>query len=150
MRILPAGVVLGGLAMVGLARADDLPWGRLTRAVFQDERYPSAFNDSPDAFVHAFADREYAVLDADRLRIWMRAQIDRGAAATVCVIPSGVVPDTLAESPDATSLIRRYLDAGGRVVWIGDVPFFYQGKADGSRATWGRSEEHTSELQSQR
>lgn len=139
MRIHPAMVVLGGLAMVGLAGAEELPWGRLTRAVLQDDRYASAFNDSPDAFVRALSDREYAVLDADRLRIWMRAQIDRGAAASVCVIPSGVVPDTLAESPDASCLIRRYLDAGGRVVWIGDVPFFYQGKADGSRATWGNA-----------
>jgi hypothetical protein len=37
---------------------------------------------------------------------------------------------------DATCTIRRYLDAGGKVVWYSDIPFYYQGHADGTSTTW--------------
>jgi hypothetical protein len=39
-----------------------------------------------------------------------------------------VVPEQLIEFPDSNALMRRYLDAGGTIVWFGDTPCFFKGK----------------------
>jgi hypothetical protein len=38
---------------------------------------------------------------------------------------------------DANCTLRKYLDAGGKVVWYADIPFYYQGHSDGTQTTWG-------------
>jgi len=54
--------------------------------------------------------------------------ISDGIKDTVVVFAQDVAPDTVFDDIGANALIRQYLDSGGRVVWIGDVPFSYQGK----------------------
>jgi len=44
-----------------------------------------------------------------------------------------VAPDTVYESASSTCTLRRYLDAGGKVVWYGDIPLCYQGHSDGTK-----------------
>ena len=39
-----------------------------------------------------------------------------------------MIPDVLAIDASPSVPIRNYLDRGGRVVWIGDIPFWRQGK----------------------
>jgi len=58
---------------------------------------------------------------------------------SVIVFTQDVVPDTVAESKSSSVTIRRYLDKGGKVVWYGDVPMYYQGHSDGTRTTWSTS-----------
>jgi regulation of enolase protein 1 (concanavalin A-like superfamily) len=53
---------------------------------------------------------------------------------SVVVMCRDVVPDTVAETQDANCTIRRYLDAGGKVVWYSDWPFYYRGTTG---TTWG-------------
>lgn len=102
------------------------------RVVFSDPRYPAKWSDNPQAAsarlasAHGFAPR-----DADELRTWMRAQVAGGAAGSVCVILHGAAPDTVFDDLSPQCLARRYLDAGGRLAWAGDVPFYYRGRADG-------------------
>ncbi|TPW18854.1 MAG: hypothetical protein FD126_3270, partial [Elusimicrobia bacterium] len=76
----------------------------------------------------------FAVRDADELRTWMRAQVAGGAAGSVCVILHGAAPDTVFDDASPHCLARRYLDAGGRLVWAGEVPFFLRGRSDGQSA----------------
>jgi hypothetical protein len=77
-------------------------------------------------------------LNATQLADWMKTKIASGTAPDSCLIMiMGNVPDTIADSPSNNTLIRRYLDAGGRVTWVGDVPFFFQSRINGTATYWG-------------
>ncbi|MFA5138205.1 MAG: hypothetical protein WC728_03150 [Elusimicrobiota bacterium] len=111
-------------------------------AVFYDPRYPSSMVEDHDVLAKALRQRGgYEVMDARRLREWMLAGIEAGAAGAVCVMAHGIAPDTVAESPSSSCTLRRFMDSGGRVVWIGDIPFFYQGErgigGSGPMKAWG-------------
>ncbi len=106
------------------------------RVVYCDPRYPVSWLG--DALLgERLAAGGLQALDADGLRAWMLLAIQEGAAGTCCVMGRDIVPDTVCEEPSPRALIRRYLEAGGRVVWSGDVPFYYQGRANGSQVCWG-------------
>jgi hypothetical protein len=60
---------------------------------------------------------------------WMEWIIEENKCdRSVVVFSQDVVPDTICHSPSPSSLVRRYLDAGGKIVWFGDNPFYYQGQ----------------------
>ena len=55
---------------------------------------------------------------------------------SLVVFAQDIAPDTVIEVCNETCLLRRYLDAGGRVVCWGDLPFWYQGKAGQAQEKW--------------
>ena len=57
----------------------------------------------------------------------MENVINDGTKDTVVVFAQDVAPDTVFDTFGANALIRQYLDYGGKVVWMGDLPFSYQG-----------------------
>ena len=91
-------------------------------AVFWDgalrERTLHASHDVVKAY---FAEQGYAVLDAEALREFLIARIDDGESSAV-VFAMDLVPRTVASEPSDTVLLRRYLDGGGKVVWLGLPP----------------------------
>ena len=114
--------------------------------VYQDERYTTSWISHANAEEIAgyLKTKKFEVLGAKAIKNWMKEVIIKGTKDTVVVFAQDVVPDTVFEYivssqggiPDtvfdnigATALIRQYLDRGGRVVWIGDLPFSYQGKS---------------------
>ena len=104
------------------------------RAVYWDGRYPTCWTGSAllrDLLVCA----GYEVLDANQLKVWMEARIVDGAPSVV-VFCQDIVPDTVAQSMSSACTLRRYLNAGGKVVWYADIPMYYQGHADGTRTVW--------------
>ncbi len=105
----------------------------LYRAAYWDARYPVAWTSG--GLRSAFASVGYSILDADQLKTWMDARIADGAPSVV-VFCKDIAPDTVAESMSSTCTLRRYLDAGGKIVWYADVPMYYQGHSDGSRTDW--------------
>ena len=111
-------------------------WQQL--AAYWDAVYPTAWADAlvTQAVRDYLAANGYTVLDAAQLKTWMDARIADGKSSVV-VFCQDVVPDTVAETMDDTCTIRKYLDAGGKVVWYSDIPFYYQGHADGTSTTWG-------------
>jgi hypothetical protein len=120
-------------------------WGRkmLTqdyeeRAAYWDERYRFNWGGDGIAVRDALAAVGYTVVNADELKTWMDARIADGKLSVV-VICRDSAPDTVAESMDANCTIRRYLDAGGKVVWFSDIPFYYQAHSDGTQTTWGEA-----------
>jgi len=125
-------VLLLGLSTI---QAQALQWDR---AVYWDDDYPSAWAGGATTIRDALEAAGYTVLDADELKTWMDGHI-ADKALSVVVFCRDIVPDTVAESMNASCTIRRYLDAGGKVVWYSDWPFYYQGGSDGSRVTWGGS-----------
>ena len=62
--------------------------------------------------------------NATELTDWMQNAISPGAAPskTEVIIPAGVAPDAIMLPAGTGSLIRKYLDAGGTVIWVGDPP----------------------------
>jgi len=104
------------------------------RAAFWDLRYPSAWT-AGEAVKDTLEYAGYEILDADQLKVWMDARID-DAVPGVVVFCHDIAPDTVAESMSNTCTLRRYLDAGGKIVWYADIPMYYQGHQDGTRTTW--------------
>jgi outer membrane protein assembly factor BamB len=76
-----------------------------------------------------FVRRGYAQIDSDVVVQWLEARIgDRTPSVIVCPFD---------EPPDA-ALLRRYLDSGGKVVWLGIPPFvFPRDPKSGKRTSLG-------------
>ena len=106
------------------------------RALYWDDDYTSAWAGGATTIRDALEAAGYTVLDADQLKTWMDGHI-KDKALSVVVFCMDVVPDTVGETMNASCTIRRYLDAGGKVIWYSDWPFYYQGSSDGSNVTWG-------------
>lgn len=127
-RIYSSPVPAGGLLYVG---NDDggiyaLRGGpALRRAVFWDSTYRKANRVAAHAEVRDWlADRGYAVLDAWTLARFLRERLaDR--APSVVVFAMDHLPTEVAPVAADTVLFRRYLDAGGKVVWLGTPPMVW-------------------------
>jgi outer membrane protein assembly factor BamB len=95
---------------------------RSIRAVYFDARVPYRNFDGDRALRDALAAESFEVVSRRNVADFLRARIaDRTPSVVVFatdVIPHGLVDEAQAGGP----LIRRYLDAGGKVVWVGQVP----------------------------
>jgi hypothetical protein len=107
--------------------------------VYFDDRYPSDAIAVPGRLAEKLELHGFQILDADGLRNWMIARVEAGAAGSVCILAQDILPDTIAEQADPSCTLRRYLDAGGRVVWLGGWPCHNQGRADGTRTNWNQA-----------
>jgi hypothetical protein len=123
LRILLIGVLFACGAIQAWAQAP------MRRAVYYDSRYPGAWIGGGQAAAvrDYFTQRGYTSLDAAQLKVWMNDRIADGAPSLV-VFSLDMAPDTVVEAVNATATLRRYLEAGGRVVWTGDVPLYYVGR----------------------
>jgi eukaryotic-like serine/threonine-protein kinase len=106
----------------------------LARAVFWDSlAVPLGFVRSHTRVRDYLSVRGYEVLRARALRSWMEARVaDR--APSVVVFAIDYAPRSLASTASDTVLLRRYLDAGGKVVWLGLPPRMWVPDSTGSRS----------------
>ncbi|MDH3292528.1 MAG: PQQ-binding-like beta-propeller repeat protein [Gemmatimonadota bacterium] len=92
------------------------------RAVFWDEAMRRLTGQASHEVIRAyFAEHGYDVVDADALGTFLEARIADGARSVV-VFAMDHLPRSVAPEPSDTTLFRRYLDAGGKVVWLGLPP----------------------------
>jgi hypothetical protein len=126
-------LVLG--ATVG--QAQDSTW---IRAAWWDGRYPTNWADeaSTIAVRDGLVAAGYELLDSDQLKTWMNARI-ADKKLSVVVFCRDIAPDTVIESMSATCTLRKYLDAGGKIVFYADIPFYNQGHADGTMTNWAEA-----------
>lgn len=124
--ILSSPAVSGQLVIVGstdgsvyaLRTADTA----VQRAVFFDSAFIKAARlEGPDKLAAYFARRDYAQLNAASLQSFMEGRV-KDRAPSVVVFAIDFVPEAIASAPLDQSLFRRYLDAGGKVVWVGLPP----------------------------
>ena len=115
----------------------------LQRAVYWDAELPkmlSGFDDEPRykgdyAAAHDFfRQRGYDVLDPTALADWMARRV-ADHAPSVIVFPADFLPATVAGRDPAHSVFRRYLDSGGKVVWLGIPPMLFNLTIKNSRIT---------------
>jgi outer membrane protein assembly factor BamB len=92
------------------------------RAVFYDDslRVFNYYGASVETRVH-FEQRGYSVLDGEALTSFLEARIQDGAPSVV-VFAMDHLPSSVAAEPADSVLFRRYLEAGGKVVWPGLPP----------------------------
>jgi hypothetical protein len=97
----------------------------LRRAVFWDSALVRASRIVTHRELRDYlGERGYEVLDAEGLGRFMRQRLtDR--SPSVVVFSMDHLPATVAPVPADTVLFRRYLDAGGKVVWPGIPPMIW-------------------------
>jgi len=98
--------------------------------VYYDEDYPNSWIPRAESkkVVKFLVDRGFSEYNAKDLAVWMRKVIDQGNChSSLVVFSQDVVPETVCHDSTSNSLIRTYLDFGGTIVWMADIPFFYQG-----------------------
>jgi len=106
------------------------------RAVYYDADYAAGWVGNPEQIRDELAAAGYTVLDADALLTWMQGHIADGKLSVV-VFAQDIVPDTVAESNTEDCTLRQYLNAGGKIVWTSDIPFYYVGNSSGGTTNWG-------------
>jgi len=106
------------------------------RAVYYDADYAAGWIGNPEEIRDELAAAGYTVLDADALLTWMEGHIADGKLSVV-VFAQDIAPDTVAESNTEDCTLRQYLNAGGKIVWTSDIPFYYQGNSSGGTTNWG-------------
>lgn len=135
-------------------------WHALRRVVFYDPAYTCSWVRNSAELARYFTDAGFVPLTAFQLREWMKAQVAGGAEGSVCFFTQDIAPDQVAETEDAwdpgsvtfsqdivtrkgvakpsrSCLLMAYLRAGGRLVWVGDIPFYYLGRRGGEVENWG-------------
>jgi eukaryotic-like serine/threonine-protein kinase len=108
----------GGIYALRLGAASDAP----KRAVFFDSTYLRASQVGNSSDLAAYlAHGGYETLDAKSVVRFLEDRVaDR--APSVVVFSIDLPPAELVKAPLATSLLRRYLNAGGKIVWLGLPP----------------------------
>jgi eukaryotic-like serine/threonine-protein kinase len=124
--IVSAPVVDGGTVYFGsddgfvyaLATGPQPAGARRRRAVYWKDPAGHAWFTGNTAVKDYFVSEGYELLDEAGLARFLEARGDDAARAVVVVAIDTIPPDLVAGPPEATPL-RRYLAAGGRMVWLG-------------------------------
>lgn len=118
------------------AREWSIPEERLAwtaKAVYFDARYDAAHIRNADRLTLYLAQNGFVRRNAEQLSAWIENALRGGAYGTVLVMSMGVAPSSV--FPDGSgrdALLFRYMESGGRVLWLGDVPFYYTQTPDGT------------------
>ena len=106
------------------------------RVAYWDSTYATSWAGDGVPVRDALVAAGYRVVNAAELKTWMDGHIaDKNPS--VVVFCRDDIPVTVGETQTATCTLRRYLDAGGKVVWYSDIPLYYQALTGGGTATWG-------------
>jgi hypothetical protein len=106
------------------------------RVAYWDSTYATSWAGDGIAVRDALVAAGYRVVTAAELKTWMDGHIaDKNPS--VVVFCRDDLPSTVGETETATCTLRRYLDAGGKVVWYSDIPLYYQAGTGGGTTTWG-------------
>jgi len=141
--LLVVGASDGGIYALRLGGAAAAPM----RAVFYDSAYlrVSQVRNAADV-ANYLTDDGYTMVNAERLPAFLAARIaDR--VPSVVVFAIDFIPAAATTSPVRSSLVRRYLDAGGKIVWLGLPPNIWpveptHGERKGlNELTWNAPEE---------
>jgi outer membrane protein assembly factor BamB len=103
------------------------------RAVFWDSTFVNRSSRLGQEDLRTYlGNRGYRVVDATAVARFMSDRI-QDRAPSVVVFAMDYVPPTLSRADGQPPLLRRYLDAGGKVVWNGLPPGFFHDLPDTAR-----------------
>jgi len=108
------------------------------KAVYYDSNYMTGWIENPEAVANFFAERGFEVLNASQLGRWVDERMKHNESCrSLLVFAQDRVPDTVADLRSDTCKLRLFLNNGARVVWHGDVPFWYQARPRKRHEEWG-------------
>ncbi|MEM0328520.1 MAG: hypothetical protein QXN53_08115 [Thermoproteota archaeon] len=101
--------------------------------VYRDDNYPSMWIDDrakyPDRIAQYLQNKGLEIKKAEDLRKFMIKSIETNTSNKKFVVFSqDIIPDSVAEDYYSNTTLREFLDQGGSILWIGDIPAFYLGK----------------------
>jgi len=107
---------------------------------YYDERYPTSWisKDVGEQIAKYLEKMRFTVVNADELRKVIDNGIREADKEITIVFAQDVVPSILLDNPSnptVNSLLRKFLNVGHTVVWMGDVPLYYVGFEDGRKQT---------------
>lgn len=86
-----------------------------------------------DTIKNFFVSKGFKEKGAVTLKDWMLTRlVTNTAPGTVVVFAQENVPDTIVDTHDANCLLRRYLTAGGKIIWVGSQPLANISTASGN------------------
>ncbi len=130
----------GGVYAVNAARAEPL-----RRAVFFDSAVIASAIVSSELLRGYLTRRGYEPLDTASLARFMSERV-RDRAPSVVVFAMDYLPRSVAPVATDTVLFRRYLQARGKVVWVGTPPLLWPLPDTGRRTLKGVTREATAKL----
>ena len=106
--------------------------------VYFDEKYPTSWisKDVGAQIVKYLENKGFIVVDANELKRVIEESIRKPGEETTIVFAQDVVPAVVIDNPSnptANSLLRRFLNVGHTIVWLGDAPLYNIGFEDGKR-----------------
>lgn len=98
--------------------------------VYYDTDYPSAWIANKSERIALFLqNKAIKIKTAEELKEFMSDSIEKeNGYKKLVVFSQDVIPDTIAENYTSTTTLREFLDQGGSVLWMGDIPLFNIGK----------------------
>ena len=81
--------------------------------------------------VEFLKNKEFQELKAQELKEVMLSVVKGEKQKMSIVFAQDVAPDTVLDDSAPTALVRQYLDNGGSITWVGDIPFWAQAKKQG-------------------
>lgn|GEM_PF-5986399 len=95
---------------------------------YYDELYSSSWLGRHSNNIRNFLlGKNFRELNAHDLKDWITERIsERNVTDSVVVFSQDIMPDTVFSVKGTNCLIRKYLDSGGRIIWMGDIPFWYR------------------------
>ena len=105
--------------------------------VYYDKRYPSHWikPEVSEYMAGILRDMGFRVINADEAKKLMK-NATKSSKEIVVVFSQDVIPEKLLDnpsSPTSNSLIRRFLNNGHSVIWLGDTPLLYVGFSNGEK-----------------
>lgn len=108
------------------------------KIIYYDIRHDVGWVSNIESLLAFFNARGFTTKNADDLKTWMQKKIKEGADGSVCVMAMGIVPDNITETMSTECTMKKYMDAGGRIVWIGDIPLFYKSFINKAPSEWNQ------------
>jgi len=100
----------------------------MTQIVYYDEYYAASWisREWSKKIVEYLKEKGFDKKNAMDLKDWLRSRLkEKDSHKSVVVFSQDMMPETILSGLNSPNdLARRYLDDGGRIVWIGDHPFW--------------------------
>ena len=121
-----------------MAPADLAKWRIREAVVFADPDYDAHWVEQPAEVARFFSRRGLAAKTVPEMVTWLKERLAAGdAPGTSALLATGVVPTALVAKPFADCLLAQYVKAGGRVVWMANVPMYVAQGETGSCIMYG-------------
>ncbi len=106
---------------------------KIETSVYFDTSYPSSYIDTkkgyPLKIATFFKSKGIPILNAVETHNFIVKSLENhDSNFKVIIFSQDIVPETICEESTSNTLLREYLDAGGNIVWMGDIPLFNIGK----------------------